>query len=396
MVIILYDIPSPLLQLAQILKFRCDPETHRCLLLHINPLPRQLCRSREFLVDHTLGARLCGVVEVVQVLLDLHHALCAHALGNAQDIATPASLECAEEVSLLLCCPFHANHLGDCEFQVVVCVVDLLAKELQVGLAHLPIWHVMAAKLHALHARLALPHALPTSSLARCLVDKSVLRPPHNESLAVLGNEIGGFVVTEHLAKKFPRLPGSIIGAALRGYVGNNTLASLGREWGVEANADEGSLQFKLENKPQHATRPDRSTEINEIYADMVRAVFGTVHVHGGMAATSDFVHKHALSRYLDLPSLFRFSQPTRELSRLCERLKLAQPVSRLVSETGRLSRAPVFNVEVFAGVHSLGQGAGASLAEAKVRAAVNALIGYYIYTPSSDEFMIEHGSVVV
>ena len=79
---------------------------------------------------------------------------------------------------------------------------------------------------------------------------------------------------------------------------------------------------------------------------------------------------------------MFSFSQPARDLSRLCAREGFERPVAKIISETGRRSRHPVFLVGIYSGADKLGEGAGASLAEARTRAAVAALKGWYLYSP--------------
>lgn len=88
------------------------------------------------------------------------------------------------------------------------------------------------------------------------------------------------------------------------------------------------------------------------------------------------------MSRQLNMASLIQFRTPTKDLSRLCAREGFEPPVARILSETGRLSRHPVFIVGVFSGKEKLGEGAGASLDEARTRAAVAALKGWYLYSP--------------
>jgi hypothetical protein len=56
--------------------------------------------------------------------------------------------------------------------------------------------------------------------------------------------------------------------------------------------------------------------------------------------------------------------------------------VARILIETGRKSRHPVFVVGVYSGNDKLGEGAGSSLDEARTRAAVAALKGWYLYSP--------------
>jgi dsRNA-specific ribonuclease len=78
-----------------------------------------------------------------------------------------------------------------------------------------------------------------------------------------------------------------------------------------------------------------------------------------------------------------------RELTRLCERLKIPLPTSRLIAESGRHTRAPVFLVGVYSGREKLGEGQGASLKEAKIRANTNALRAWYLYEQAGWEFAI-------
>lgn len=119
-----------------------------------------------------------------------------------------------------------------------------------------------------------------------------------------------------------------------------------------------------------------------EACTGFVRAVFGGVYVHGGRVAAKAFFNAHVASRKLDVGRLFEFRQPTRDLSRLCAREGFDGPVARLLSETGRASRTPVFVVGVFSGREKLGEGTGASLDEARIRAAISALKGWYLYSP--------------
>lgn len=113
-----------------------------------------------------------------------------------------------------------------------------------------------------------------------------------------------------------------------------------------------------------------------------VRAVFGAVYLHAGRQAAKNFFNAHIASRKLDVSKLFVFRQPTRDLSRLCAREGFEGPVARILSETGRASHTPVYVVGCFSGREKLGEGTGASLEEARYRAAVNALKGWYLYSP--------------
>lgn len=267
----------------------------------------------------------------------------------------------------------------------------------------------------------------------------------NNASLAILGTDLLGNYTAEAILCRYPRLPMDVIFAAMWAYCGPKTLAALAHEWGVKVAAapggevDPGYLQCKrieAGNAPFEGTgtmikdakpvRPPRGwdrgasskTLLNDYFGDpatrhafdyqekpelrsedarrlaeravtverastnFVRALAGAVYLHCGKKAAKAFFRAHILSRHLDVSALFEFRQPTRDLSKLCAREGFESPVARILSETGRLSRHPVFIVGVFAGREKLGEGTGSSLDEARIRASVSALKGWYLYSP--------------
>ncbi|MCJ1245781.1 hypothetical protein MMC30_002985 [Trapelia coarctata] len=299
---------------------------------------------------------------------------------------------------------------------------------------------LQSASLAALHARLSLPPRFPLQTLARCLVDSTADPHPsfNNTALALLGNDLLGYYTAEQILCRYPRLPMLVIFATMRAYVGPATLASLTREWGVDVAAepggevDPGLLQFKRiipgnadtdgtgrlvkdgkkaklqkpwnrgissftvsddyfgdgDPHPQHAAEQDppnpqaSGITLERASTSFVRAVLGALYLHCGRSAAKAFFRAHILSRELKLERMFEFQQPTRDLSRLCAREGLVSPVARILSETGRASRHPVFVVGVFSGREKLGEGQGGSLDEARIRAAIAALKGWYLYSP--------------
>ena len=136
-----------------------------------------------------------------------------------------------------------------------------------------------------------------------------------------------------------------------------------------------------LRSQDAHATANDGVT-LEEASTGFVRALMGAIYLHAGKKAAYNFFKAHFLSRHLDVSKLFEFRQPTRDLSKLCAREGFESPTARLISETGRKSRTPVFVVGIFAGKDKLGEGAGASMDEARIRAAIAALKGWYLYSP--------------
>lgn len=291
-----------------------------------------------------------------------------------------------------------------------------------------------SAKLAALHARIALPKQLPVETLARALVHPTADPNPayNNESLAMLGADFLGYYMAEHLLAHYPRLPLQVLYAAQRAFVGPNSLLSVANMWGVEAAAepggevDPGLLQFKRvapgagEEVIIDSTRPqdrNRRGDVVEwrrgyssrlVYDDMfgdrqrdpkaaaptattldrasmsfVCALFGGLYLHAGAASTMAFFRGHVLSRSLDVSKLFTFSNPLRDLSLLCAREGFTPPVARLDSESGRASSSPVFVVGVYSGADRLGSGAGSNIYEARYKAAIAALKGWYLYSPA-------------
>jgi dsRNA-specific ribonuclease len=222
----------------------------------------------------------------------------------------------------------------------------------------------------------------------------------------------------------------AILYEALRAYAGQESLQQVAKRWGVEAAAapgeevDPGLLQWKTAgeqfvntrwgyvrseversssyrrgvssrvvlddafgdalSKPESAGQQDHETFQNEAFASFVQAVVGSIYTHSGREAAKSFVKSHILSRQFDPSSLFQFQLPTRELAMLCAREGFEAPVARLESETGRLSRTPVYVVGIYSGKEKLGEGAGPSLDIARRKASMNSLKAWYLYSPGN------------
>ncbi|TAQ85567.1 hypothetical protein B7494_g6112 [Chlorociboria aeruginascens] len=241
-----------------------------------------------------------------------------------------------------------------------------------------------SAKLAALHARLSLPQKLPLQTMARTLVDPSADPNPHfnNASLAQLGSNLTSYHTSEHLLCTYPRLPQAVLFASAHSYAGPTTLHAIAREWGVEEAAapggevDPGLLQFSHDkaekgkglatsfrkdlpfyrrglssrnvyddefgDKVAKRNEQDDKPHIAYAYANFVQAVIGALH--------DKFIC----------------------ISRTRERSLKTVPKGEF--------RLP--GRETVDGRDKLGEGAGASLNEAKTRASVAALKAWYLYSP--------------
>lgn len=222
----------------------------------------------------------------------------------------------------------------------------------------------------------------------------------------------------------------AILYEALRAYAGQESLQQAARRWGVDAAAapgeevDAGLLQWKPDaeqavsskwaymraeterndryrrgissrvvmddafgdvlGKAARSGEVDHAQLEHEAFSSFAQAVVGAIYTHSGRDAAKTFIKSHILSRHIDPSSMFEFRQPTRELSMLCAREGFTAPVARLESETGRLSRTPVFVVGIYSGKEKLGEGAGASLDVARRTASMNALKAWYSYSPGN------------
>ncbi|OTA63668.1 54S ribosomal protein L3 [Hypoxylon sp. EC38] len=268
----------------------------------------------------------------------------------------------------------------------------------------------------------------------------------NNANLAFVGAALLQYHTSEFLITRYPRLPMAILFAAMKGYSGVPALHQIARAWGVEAAAapgeevDPGLLQFShdkptvmmnkwgyvraeskellkykwrrgmssrvlyddafgemVSRQPKEQEAEKTELEVSDArnkknlivedpeknaHANFVRAVIGAIYLYCGRDTAKSFVKAHVLSRKLDIENLFEFKLPTRELARLCARENFEAPVARLLSETGRLSRTPVFVVGIYSGRDKLGEGAGPSLDAARISAAINTLKSWYLYSP--------------
>lgn len=274
--------------------------------------------------------------------------------------------------------------------------------------------------LVALHARLRLPDSYSHSTLSQALNLDKYTGLANNFGLNTLGKNLLSYYISEHLLIKYPRLPMAVHNAAVDAYMGSETLAQVGKSWGIEVDNTSklqkhlsqepdtlqyGKLRFLSDNakelvqesgihelSEEELATVDASTNTylskeQDAYASAVRAVIGGLYSHVGEEGTKQFIAAHILSRSVPLTEMFQFSKPTRELARICEKLELEDPLEvRLIAETGRLSAHAIYVAGAFSGGNKLGEGVGSSLNEAKTRAVVNALLSYYLYTPVSEQ----------
>lgn len=273
--------------------------------------------------------------------------------------------------------------------------------------------------LVSLHSRLNLSPQFKLSTLSQCLnMVKTTSQQgeglANNFGLNTMGKTLLSYYVAEYLLLHFPRLPMSIHNAAVDSLMGVETLSEIGRStFGIEVDSVSkldrflgqesefikyGRLRFMTNDEIENRVAVDGIEEVlgnngkNSIlkqedvaYASAVRSIIGGIYTHCGEEAAKQFITDHILSRKLPLESMFQFDKPIAELIRLCDKLEFKEPVKiRLIAETGRKSAHPQFLAGVFVGTEKLGEGVGSSLKEAQIRASINSLLAYYLYSPIS------------
>ena len=293
--------------------------------------------------------------------------------------------------------------------------------------------------LRTLHKRLQLPNELTYSTLSRCLTCPSAKLPDKinnptkgaafvntvptnkyldNHGLNIMGKNLLSYHVTKSIIQKYPRLPTVVLNAAVNAYISEAVLAHIAKYWGIEVETTSvlsrylnmepfeftlGRLKFfnnSLNSKDGIELITGKNFSETSALAMSVRSIIAAIWAvteQKDSQAVYRFIDDHIMSRKLDITKMFQFEQPTRELAMLCRREGLEKPVSKLVAESGRLSKSPVFIVHVFSGEETLGEGYGSSLKEAKARAATDALMKWYCYEPlAQQEPVIDPGTVVV
>lgn len=293
--------------------------------------------------------------------------------------------------------------------------------------------------LITLHNRLSLPEEFSLSTLSRCLTCRSSKLPSDfkssnmdgelgdgvhisnfndNYGLNIFGKNILSYHVTHRLLSKYPRLPIPVLNAAVDAYISERVLSSVGKSWGIDIE-NSSVMERYLKEEPipltlgrlrffNNVLSEEEGIELisnknfsqHAAYALAVRSIIGALWSCTYLKDSSvafKFIDQHILSRKLDVTKMFQFDQPTRELATLCRRENLETPISKLLAESGRLSKAPVFIVGVFSGTEKLGEGFGSSLKEAKARAASDALLKWYCYEPVSNQApIVDPGQVIV
>ncbi|EPY53553.1 ribosomal protein subunit L3 [Schizosaccharomyces cryophilus OY26] len=250
------------------------------------------------------------------------------------------------------------------------------------------------AKISTLKTRIGLQPDFPVNGLAQAMIDKTAVQNAalSNEKLWTVGKVFGDMYVLEKIKCLYPRLPEKGVQALHEGLLGSRALNRLGNSWGLEVQRWNEDLKQAYGKVLAKTTEPETTRMPGEVYKPdamkrTILAILGAVHLEGGYKASKQFVDSHIFSRQLEPRTMLQILYPRRQLSRLCRRLKLKDPVYRVDAETGRKTREPVFIIGAYSGPFCLGQGQASSMDLAEQQAAYNAVLSYYIHSPPFEQF---------
>lgn len=184
-----------------------------------------------------------------------------------------------------------------------------------------------------------------------------------------------GLFATEHINATYPYLPTRVLKAAITAHVGSMTCASVANEMGA-------APLLRWRRTPNAPNRPGILHP--DALSSIPRAITALIYQKRSLLSARKFVQSYFLTREIDLRGMIKFRDPKAALLEMVAKFGAERPKSRLLRETGRFSRAPVFVVGVFSGEDQLGEGFGSSLKMAEYRAAEDALLRVYLTrTPS-------------
>jgi len=182
----------------------------------------------------------------------------------------------------------------------------------------------------------------------------------HNERLEFLGDAVLGVVTAEWLFRRHPDSPEGDLARAKSALVAGGPLADFAER------IDLGSAMRLGSNEARTGGRRLRS-----VLADALEALFGAVHLDGGMAAS-----RGAVERYLDWAERgveWRLRDAKTELQERLQAIGRPLPEYEVIAESGP-DHDKRFTCEVRIEGAALGTGEGRSKKEAQQRAAAAGL----------------------
>lgn len=190
------------------------------------------------------------------------------------------------------------------------------------------------------------------------------------DKLIVLGRALVYAKAISYVYKLYPNVDSLELTSMAQAYTSFFTLRETGRLFGLQ------EMIRKVNGK---------SLEIQSIRDSLLSnassAFIGSIYIDQGEEAANKFIETFILSRELDSQAHINTdSDIMKQLSQITTSLKLGQPVARIIKETGRFSKTPLFLVGVFCGDVEIGRSYGNSIQMATTLAYKASILNYRLF----------------
>ncbi len=185
---------------------------------------------------------------------------------------------------------------------------------------------------------------------------------PHNERLEFLGDSVLGFVVSEHLYKKFPNHPEGDLTNFRSSLVNARTLAEISKKLQLG--------KYLLLSKGEEATG---GRERQYILANTFESLLGAIYLDCGLEAAHKLIHRELLPELDDIIQKKLYRDFKSAFQELAQEKKSITPSYRVLAEEGP-DHNRTFTVGVFLDEEQIAQGVGKSKQAAEQEAAKEAI----------------------
>jgi large subunit ribosomal protein L44 len=142
--------------------------------------------------------------------------------------------------------------------------------------------------------------------------------------LQLLGKKILELYVTQYVMKKYPSLPPGVCHTITDAYIGQKSLAAVGKVFGVQ-------FVMRWKKSSENLDNPPIAPPI--ISSWVVESLIGAIFQDQGADAAKQFINDRILSRSVDAEAHFdawvKINQPRQMLSYLMQKLNKPNPVAR-------------------------------------------------------------------
>jgi len=184
----------------------------------------------------------------------------------------------------------------------------------------------------------------------------------HNERLEFLGDAVLELVVTEYLYKKYPDLSEGVLTNLRSSLVKGDTLSQMAKE-----------LSFGKMLKLSKGEELFGGREKSSLLANTVEALIGAIYLDSGLKNVKVLIEKNLIPKLKNIIKKGSYVDSKSQFQQIAQSKLKKTPYYKSISEIGP-DHDKIFEVRVFVGEKSYGQGKGSSKQEAQQNAAKNAL----------------------